>query len=241
MKSEGNVSVRERARLVYLRSGKKKTLPAIAEELGVPLATVKTWKRRDDWDGDSDSKKDSKKRESESKGESAKKKKGGQPGNKNGLGNLGGGAPANNTNAVTTGEYARLLFTDLTPEEQALMAAMPQDTNALMRHDLGLLCVRERRMLARIDALQTGTQTPNTQDRIGNIEEGLTRLRREKQRIINALNDYEEKQRRNSQSNPFSASDAIQDSNKRMMTFADLLLHPAANRELSVLEGESSD
>ncbi len=49
------------------------------------------------------------------------------------------------------------------------------------------------------------------------------------------------KRLRNAQNNPFAASDAVQDSNRRMMTFADLLLHPAANRELSVLEGESSD
>ena len=35
MKSEEAVNPRERARLMYLRSGKKKSLPMIARELGV--------------------------------------------------------------------------------------------------------------------------------------------------------------------------------------------------------------
>lgn len=194
MKSEEAVNLRERARLMYLRSGKKKSLPMIAEELNIPLATVKTWKRRDGWDTDSDSKTDSKKIQKKVNPDSKvnpkkPKKKGAPKGNKNSVLNEGG-APPGNQNAVTTGEYARLLFSDLTEDEQALMAAMPEDTNQVMRSDLKLLCVREKRMLGRISMLQAGQLTNAVLDKIQNIEEGLTRLRREKQRIINALHEY---------------------------------------------------
>ena len=48
-------------------------------------------------------------------------------------------------------------------------------------------------MLGRIAALQAGTQTNAALDKIQNIEEGLTRLRREKPRIINALHEFSPK------------------------------------------------
>ena len=172
-------------------------------------------------------KKDSKKGESK-----AKRTRGGQPGNRNAVGNRGG-APPGNQNAVTTEEYTHLLFSDLTAEEQALIAAVPQDTNTLMRHDLSLLCVRERRMLARIAALQRMKQTTIVLDKIGNIEEGLTRVRREKQRIIAAINDHNEKQ--------LLPEEKLNEMNRRMLTFADLLNHPAQSRDLSELEGRSGD
>jgi uncharacterized protein YjcR len=231
MKSGGEPTNRERARLIYLRSGCKKSLPTIAKEIGVSYDTVKSWKRRDKWDEDP---------RAVSPGASApapapkdapenapapKRKRGGQPGNRNAVGNSGGGPPGNQ-NAVTTGEYARLLFSDLTEDERALLASIPECTIDLMRHDLALLCVREKRMLGRIARLQasadeeTGliyseitshhsthvkngnTDTTDTTDttvapaidRISDIEEALTRVRREKQRIIAAINEYEIKQ-----------------------------------------------
>lgn len=238
MKSGGEPSNRDRARIIYLRSGCKKSLQIISKELGVPLATVKTWKRRDKWDEDEKAvprkRKDSTANESESINESeiesetgaaGPRKRGGQPGNKHAIGNRGG-APVGNQYAVTTGEYARLLFSDLTEEERSLIASIPECTVDLMRHDLALLCVREKRMLERIIQLKSAAQndmvysevtshhsvhtrsrqtdTTDTTDttitpaidRIHDIEESLTRLRREKQRIIAAINDYEINQSR---------------------------------------------
>ena len=112
-------------------------------------------------------------------------------------------------------------MSDLSDDERALIASIPECTIDLMRHDLALLCVREKRMLGRIARLQESaendmiyseitnhhsdhvkngnTDTTDTTDttiapvidRIGDIEESLTRVRREKQRIIAAINDYE--------------------------------------------------
>ena len=281
MKSGGEGNSRERAKIIYLRSGRKKSLQQIANEIGASYDTVKSWKRRDKWDEAPDSAQGAKKgapapktapkTAPETAPETApgqKRKRGGQPGNRNAVFSRGGGPPGNQK-AVTTGEYASILFSDMTDEERALISSIPECTVDLMRNDLALLCVREKRMLARIASLQssaengmiysaitnrhstntrsgaqTDTETTDTTvapaiDRIGDIEEALTRLRREKQRIINALNDYEEKRSKNAQNNPFYVSSAIEESNRRMMTFADLLNHPAQSRDLSELEGQS--
>lgn len=233
MKSGSDVNPRERAKLMYLRSGCKKSLQIISKEIGVSLNTVKSWKRRDKWDDDpkaipkgataTASATATATEDAPADAPKPKRKKGGQKGNKNAVHNRGG-APIGNRNAVTTGEYARLLFSDLSEEERALLMSVPECTVDLMRHDLALLCVREKRMLARIRALeasaengmtyseitrhhtehvkQGNTDTTDTTDttiapvidRIYDIDEALTRVRREKQRIINAINDYEIKQ-----------------------------------------------
>jgi len=229
MKSGSEPTNRDRARIIYLRSGCKKSLQQIAKEIGTSYDTVKSWKRRDKWDDDP---------KATPKGANApapapenapenapkpKRKKGGQPGNKNAVHNRGG-PPLGSQNALTTGEYARLLMSDLTDEERALLSSIPECTVDLMRHDLGLLCIREKRMLERIARLQASaendmifseitnhhsthvrngntetTETTDTTiapviDRIGDIEESLTRVRREKQRVLSAINDYELKQ-----------------------------------------------
>jgi|GEM_PF-5994322 len=232
MKSGSDVNPRERAKLMYLRSGCKKSLQIISEEIGVPLNTVKSWKRRDKWDDDpkaipkgAPATAPATAPETEVAPENApapKRKRGGQKGNKNAVHNRGG-APIGNRNAVTTGEYARLLFSDLTDDERALIASVPECTVDLMRRDLALLCVREKRMLERIRRLRetaekdmmyneitrhhtvhikagntettdsTNTSITPVIDRIGDIEEALTRVRREKQRLINAINEQEQK------------------------------------------------
>lgn len=61
------------------------------------------------------------------------KRKGGQPGNKNAL---GAGAPENNKNAVTTGEFETLLFDCLDPEEQRLAQAVPEDKQKLLMQEI---------------------------------------------------------------------------------------------------------
>ena len=46
MKSGGEGNSRERAKIIYLRSGRKKSLQQIAKEIGASYDTVKSWKRR---------------------------------------------------------------------------------------------------------------------------------------------------------------------------------------------------
>lgn len=73
----------------------------IANELGLPPGTVRRWKSTYKWDSE----------RSENKTSVRKRKRGGQPGNKNSLGN-DGGAPRDNKNAEKYGFFSKYL-----PEE----------------------------------------------------------------------------------------------------------------------------
>ena len=125
--------------------------------------------------------------------------------------------------------YARLLYADLSAEEKALMDAVPEDTAEIMRQDLKLLCVREMRMLSRIAALEEQAGGVTAQDRIGRIEEGMTHLRREKQRIIDTLRADRQRERGR-------AGEA--EDGGRLPALTELLAHPMPDRDLSEVEEE---
>lgn len=182
----------EQARELFLE-GKK--LIEISELLRIPEGTIRSWKNRYDWDNATLQKK-----------RNVAKRKGGQPGNKNAL---GAGAPENNKNAVTTGEFETLLFDCLDPEEQRLAQAVPEDKQKLLMQEIQLLTVRECRMLKRIENLrqadfttvskktgiEKGKMTDLSEDRatlgqIQNIEDALTRVQARKQAAIDSLHRY---------------------------------------------------
>lgn len=77
----------------------------IAEKYDVSLNTVKSWKTRYKWSRDN-------KKGVHTKDKKVRTQRGGQPGNKNAVGNKGGGAPAENKNAERHGFFAKWL-----PEE----------------------------------------------------------------------------------------------------------------------------
>ncbi|MGG5181388.1 phage terminase small subunit [Bacillus sp. MM09(2025)] len=77
----------------YVKGMKYKDL---AEKYGVSINTIKSWKKRHGWERKKGAPKD----------KSVHTKKGGQPGNKNAVGNSGG-APARNQNAKTHGFYSK--------------------------------------------------------------------------------------------------------------------------------------
>ncbi|TAH79744.1 hypothetical protein ES066_16555 [Bacillus subtilis] len=82
----------------YVKGMKYKDL---AEKYGVSVNTIKSWKQRHGWE----------RKKGASIEKSVHTKKGGQPGNKNALGN-NGGAPHKNQNAATHGFFSKFL-----PEE----------------------------------------------------------------------------------------------------------------------------
>lgn len=82
----------------YVKGMKYKDL---AEKYGVSMNTIKSWKQRHGWE----------RKKGAPSEKSVHTKKGGQPGNKNALGN-NGGAPQKNQNAVTHGFFSKFL-----PEE----------------------------------------------------------------------------------------------------------------------------
>ena len=112
----------------------------IANQLGIPEGTVRSWKNRYNWDCNVAKEK-----------RNAAKRKGGQPDNKNAEGH---GAPSKNKNAVKTGEFESLFFDTLDSDEQKLIQTVQPDKEQLLLQEIQLLTVRERRMLKRIDQLR---------------------------------------------------------------------------------------
>jgi phage terminase small subunit len=97
---------REKAEEIYLKHKGNIELVKIAEMLGRPPGTIRGWKNKDKWDD----KLNGTFQKNETKNtERSKKKKGGQPGNKNAVGH---GAPPKNKNAEKHGFFSKYL-----PEE----------------------------------------------------------------------------------------------------------------------------
>ncbi len=188
-------------------TGKK--LIEIAETLGVPEGTVRSWKNRYGWANATLQKRK----------RNVAKRRGGQPGNKNAVGH-GGTGPPGNKNAVTTGEFETLLFDCLEPEERRLADAVPADKEQLILQEIRLLTVREYRMLRRIEDLKRAeeyfdngepapgmtvvsrkagiekdheTDLKEFRGKLGQIqavEDALTRVQGRKQRAIEALHKF---------------------------------------------------
>lgn len=186
---------------IYQKSGGHIDLVEIASQLNLSPGTIRGWKSKDDWEHrlNGTLRKDT---------ERSKRKKGGQPGNKNAVGH-GGTGPPGNKNAVTTGEFETLFFDCLEPEEKELAAAVPTDKEALLLQEIRLLTVRERRMLKRIENLKTvefitekkksGIKKDKRTDldedhatigQIQNIEDALTRVQARKQAAIDSLHRF---------------------------------------------------
>lgn len=189
----------EQAKELFLQGMK---LIDISKALEVPVGTIRSWKKRYNWDKKSNATLHKRKR-------NVAKAKGGQPGNQNAIGNHGGAAPEGNKNAVTTGEFETLLFDCLEPEEKQLAAAVPNDKEQLLFQEIQLLTVRERRMLKRIENLRQadfttvkkkkGTEKDKWTDldekhatlgQIQNIEDALTRVQARKQTAIDSLHRF---------------------------------------------------
>ena len=86
---------------------------------------------------------------------SAKKKRGGQPGNRNAVGNRGGPghpAPKGNKYAVVTGEYETIRCDDLA------QGAVPMSERERLLDQYRLLYVRVRRMMARQQAVENAAK-----------------------------------------------------------------------------------
>lgn len=127
-----------KARYIELRSqGVEVNLRELAEELGVSYSLLRKWKKLDDWEG------------------AIKRKRGGQPGNRNSAGKKNakgnhGGAPVGNKNAETHGAYSQIVIYEQPPEYQEFYNAAPTDALEVMRAELKLLQLREKMLLDKI-------------------------------------------------------------------------------------------
>lgn len=125
----------EEAKQLFLKGYK---LVDIAKELGLPDGTIRRWKSTYDWDSE----------RSDKKKENARKK-GGQQGNKNAVGNKGG-APKGSKNHYIHGAYESIYWDTLDDEEKELIRAMRIDEEKQLEEQIQLLTIRERRLMKRI-------------------------------------------------------------------------------------------
>lgn len=133
--------MRDTAKAEYIARKSKGTevnLRELAAELGASYQTLRNWKQKDKWD------------------ESLpKKKRGGQPGNRNSKGkkNAAGhhdGAPIGNKNAEKDGAYSAIFFDMLTDSEKVIANNAPMGSRTALEHEMQILKVREHRILTKI-------------------------------------------------------------------------------------------
>lgn len=112
---------RDRAFEIWQESGGSLLLKDIAVQLGVSENQIRKWKNQDDWE---------RKRKVTlpiAKGNVTKRKGGGQPGNKNAVGNDGGAAPPGNKNAEKHGFFSKWLPAETLSIMQEIESKSPID------------------------------------------------------------------------------------------------------------------
>lgn len=192
---------RDKAFEIYKESNGNIANREIAKILDISEKTISGWKVKDKWNDQLNGVLQKEIRSTPKE----KRKKGGQPGNKNATG------PPGNKNAVTTGEFETIFFDTLEKDELNLIKSIDIEKRKLLEQEIQLLTVRERRMLKRIDDLKKSkevvidTETHGTQgdsevslvnyesklNKIQNIEEALTRVQDKKQKAIDTLHKFE--------------------------------------------------
>ena len=195
---------RGKAYEIYKKHDGNITNREIASILNEDEKVIAVWKSRDKWNVVQQSKK-----------RCTTNGKGGQPGNKNAVGNKGGAAPKENKNAVKTGEFETLFFDALEEDEKQLISMVQLDKEQLLLQEIQLLTVRERRMLKRIEDIKqsaadqterkasgmtavkfkSSTEEDSTEytgalGQIQAVEDALTRVQARKQKAIDSLHRY---------------------------------------------------
>lgn len=182
---------RDKAYRMWEKSGRTLSPKAIGEKLNESPRQISKWKCLDKWE------------------EKTVPKGGGQPGNKNAVGNKGGkGAPERNTYAEKHGAYSKIYFDTLDDEERELLAAVEPDEEQILLVQLQDLVIKARRLKRRIKAVEgergglsldgvvrertptgekTVTYTTNTFDRLIKLEGELDKTQGRITKIAEAL------------------------------------------------------
>lgn len=137
---------RDKAFQLWIDSQGQRELKDIAAELGVSPEQVRKWKHADGWDT-----KTKKVTLPNGKGHVTKRKQGGQPGNKNAVGNKGG-APPGNKNGFRHGAYERIMAGLLDTDEAEIFEdeETGENVEAELRRTLAALNAKEVRLIKRI-------------------------------------------------------------------------------------------
>ena len=168
-------SERDKARQLWLDSDGQMSPKEVAEAVGVKPEQVRKWKSVDRWQAALEE-------------QQPKRKRGGQPGNKNAA---GAGAPLGNKNAETHGAYSAVRLCDLPDEQRQYIESITLDTETNMLAELQLLIAKEADLQNKISAIEKGSpdalfidrvveiRVPKGKERLEKQQEKLEALRRE--------------------------------------------------------------
>ena len=196
---------RDRAKQLWLESGKKRMLKEIAAELGVSETQVRKWKSQDRWDDDG--KVTLPQESAKGKGNVTKRPRGAPQGNQNAMGNHGG-APKGNTNSMKHGAYRQIFADILSEEEHVFVENMSFNQADLIWQEIATLTTRERYLMREIVKLRsnssnlaihtvckegddTSTTAVNTIQYIRVYEAELTKVQRAKAMYVRMLMEVE--------------------------------------------------
>lgn len=166
---------RDKARQLWLDSDGQMSPKEVAEAVGVKPEQVRKWKSVDRWQAALEE-------------QQPKRKRGGQPGNKNAA---GAGAPLGNKNAETHGAYSAVRLCDLPDEQRQYIESITLDTETNMLAELQLLIAKEADLQNKISAIEKGSpdalfidrvvevRIPKDKERLEKQQEKLEALRRE--------------------------------------------------------------
>lgn len=147
----------------------------VAEAVGVKPEQVRKWKSVGRWQAVLEE-------------QQPKRKRGGQPGNKNAA---GAGAPIGNKNAETHGAYSAVRLCDLPDEQRQYIESITLDTETNMLAELQSLIAKEADLQNKISAIEKGSpdalfidrvvevRVPKGKERLEKQQEKLEALRRE--------------------------------------------------------------
>lgn len=124
----------------------------ISKKLDIPEGTIRSWKNRGKWGGKSSKKNQCNVAKKEDGGNATlqKRKRGGQPGNRNAEGSRGGSAPLRNRNAEKHGAYSKIYWDALDEDELDLIDSMDDAEEQQLIMQLQMFAVRERRLMRSI-------------------------------------------------------------------------------------------
>lgn len=149
---------RDKAFSIWEKSGRTLTPSEIAKKLGVDPRLVRKWKHLDAWEA------------------RPIRKRGGQPGNKNAVGNSGGGAPPGNKNAWKNGNYESMWLSEIAAEHKLRLMNTETDPRQILLNEITLLEYREFKMMRYINMIEQGwdaSSVTSKSERFEKIVEGI--------------------------------------------------------------------
>lgn len=135
--SRGRSENRDKAFRMWEKSGRTLPLVEIAKRLGIASSLIRKWKHEDAWEA------------------RPSRKRGGQPGNKNAVGNQGG-APPGNSNAWKNGNYESMWMSQIAAEHKFKLMKMETDPREMLVNEIRLLEIREFMLMGNINKIEAG-------------------------------------------------------------------------------------